>query len=618
MIPSKKTTVVAALLAAAGSLSAQTTWTGGGLDDFWSTGPNWSTGTAPGTTTDVIFGNTDKTTSATPNSVVSTSGTIRSLLFNNIGSTANDWQNVEIASGQVLSINNSTTGSALLVASGTATTTLAKITGSGTLAINGGTTANMVLTGTQGAGGNAYSSVMLDLSGLSGFTATLNNLSVGGSLAGLSTLNLASSNSITANTVTVGSTVRATGAGSGSNSVLNLGAQNAINANTLVIGAVQARTGGSVQFAAPGGSVTIRGRSGGISRADLTIGTGGDGSANLVNVVNFNGSTVDALFNNMNVGNAATGNGTTTGNFSMDAGTVDANSVLVGSRTGNGSGAATGNLNVSGGTLLARTMTIASQAATATSTANGTLNVSGSAAVQVGTSGTNANLVMGNVTGVVNLTSNAVVNVTGGSLTVFGNIAEGTNAGTGTINSTVTLNGGLLNLTGHNISVDTFNAQSGTLSNVAQFNSGANLIKTTAGTLILDGANTYTGSTLVNAGTVLLADNASLTFYIGATGVNNSFQGTGVLNLDGDFVFDLAGAASVGSWTIVDVASLTETYGSTFTVQGFTETSSGVWESGGYTFTEATGILTAVPEPSISLLAAFGLAGVCVRRRSRK
>lgn len=611
-----KTTAFAAFLAAIGTLSAQTTWNGGGPDDFWSTSSNW-TGGAPGTASDVVFGNLDKTTSATPNSNVSTSGTIRSLTFNNIGATANDWQNVEIASGQVLSINNSTTGNALLVASGTATTTLSKITGSGTLAINGGTTANMVLTGTQGAGNNAYSLVTLDLSGLSGFSATVNNLSVGGSLAGLSTLNLAASNTITANTVAVGSTVRATGAGTGSNSILNLGAQNTINANTLTIGATQARSGGTLQFSAPGGSVTIRGRAGGTTRADLTVGTGGDGSGTLTNIVNFNGSTVDALLDDMNIGNASTGNGTTTGNFSMNAGSVDANSVLVGSRTGNGSGGATGNLNISGGTLLARTMTIASQAATTVTTSSGTLNISGSGAVQVGTSGTNANLVMGNVTGVVNLTSNATVNITGGSLTVFGNIAEGTNAGTGTITSTVVLNGGLLDVTGHNISVDNFNAESGTLANVAQFNGGANLVKTTAGTLILDGTNAYTGSTLVNAGTVLLADNASLTFYIGASGVNNSIQGSGVLNLDGDFVFNLSGAASVGSWTIID-SSVIETFGSTFTVQGFTETSSGVWQSGNYTFTETTGVLSAIPEPSISLLAALGLAGLYARRRGRK
>lgn len=609
------TTAIAALFTAVGSLSAQTTWTGGGADDFWSTALNWSSGTSPVSTTDVVLGNVDKTTSATPNSNVSASGTIRSLTFNNTGSTSTDWQNVEIAAGQTLSINNSTSGAAVLIGNVSSTATLAKITGSGTLAINGGTTADFIV---KGGSAGPYGYPTLDMSGLANLNATVDIFAAGDTGVGIATLTLAQNNNITANIFSAGASNKNTSTGAGESSVLNLGAVNIVNSNTIAVGGGSSRTGGTLQFSSTNSTLTIRGRAGGTTRADFVVGQGGDGTQVTTNTANFNGSTVDALLGKLNVGNSSVGNGTTTGIFSMNAGTVDANSLLIGSRTGNGAGAATGIVNVSGGTMTTRAMTIASQAATTTTTSNGTLNVSGSASVQVGTSGTNANLVMGNVAGTVNLTSNATVNITGGSLTVFGNIAEGSNAGTGAINSLVTLNGGQLNLTGHDISVDTFNAESGILANVAQFNGGANLVKTTAGTLILDGANTYTGSTLVNAGAVQLADNASLTFFIGATGVNNSLQGTGILNLDGDFVFNLTSAASVGAWTIVDVASLTETYGSTFSVQGFTETSSGVWQSGNYTFTESTGVLSAVPEPTAAVLAALGAFGLCLRRRNRK
>ena len=46
------------------------------------------------------------------------------------------------------------------------------------------------------------------------------------------------------------------------------------------------------------------------------------------------------------------------------------------------------------------------------------------------------------------------------------------------------------------------------------------------GTLTLGGINTYTGNTTVNAGTLVLADNAQLRFAIGATsGTNNHARG---------------------------------------------------------------------------------------------
>jgi len=147
-----------------------------------------------------------------------------------------------------------------------------------------------------------------------------------------------------------------------------------------------------------------------------------------------------------------------------------------------------------------------------------------------------------------------------------------------------------------------------------QFGSGSNL------------TNTYTGNTtLTETSSLTLSDNAKLTFVIGANGVNNKIAGTGnqTLTLDGDFVFDLTGAAANCSWTIVDTASLNETFSSTFTIVGFTEVAD-VWTlvSGGttYTFTESTGVLTAVPEPSTALLSGLGIATVLfgLRRRHHK
>jgi len=128
--------------------------------------------------------------------------------------------------------------------------------------------------------------------------------------------------------------------------------------------------------------------------------------------------------------------------------------------------------------------------------------------------------------------------------------------------------------------------------------SGAGAItKASASTLTLSGTNTYTGNTTVNAGTLALASSGTLTFKIGANGVNNQLTGAGTATLDGTFALDLTSAntTSGNSWTLVNVGSLTETFGASFAVSGFTQAAD-VWTmtSGGntWTFTEATGILS--------------------------
>lgn len=124
--------------------------------------------------------------------------------------------------------------------------------------------------------------------------------------------------------------------------------------------------------------------------------------------------------------------------------------------------------------------------------------------------------------------------------------------------------------------------------------------------------NTYTGS-LVNNGRFNLADNAIMNFVIGASGVNNSVSGTGAENVfDGDFNFNLTGASSTlgDSWTIVSTAN--KTFSPTFTVVGFTETAD-VWSNGVYQFSEATGILSVVPEPAS--LSVIVLGSAMIRRR---
>ena len=171
-------------------------------------------------------------------------------------------------------------------------------------------------------------------------------------------------------------------------------------------------------------------------------------------------------------------------------------------------------------------------------------------------------------------------------------------AGLFTLNQGITTNGGgdvTIGGTGNTTVTNSTNTAHG----LYAIRGGGGLIKDGAGTLTLSGANNHIGNTTVNLGTLILADNASLRFYLGnAPGVNNSLTGTGTVTLAGDFVIDTSTADSLssGTWTLENVSTLTGAYGSTFTVIGFTDAGSNTWTKlvGGktYTFDETTGIIT--------------------------
>ena len=132
------------------------------------------------------------------------------------------------------------------------------------------------------------------------------------------------------------------------------------------------------------------------------------------------------------------------------------------------------------------------------------------------------------------------------------------------------------------------------------------LSKSGEGTMILSAVNTYRGDTTVNAGTLVLADDAQLRFVIGnASGVSNRLTGTGSVTLNGDFFIDTSAADGLtsGTWTLEDVSTLTGAYGASFSVVGFTDAGNHKWtrQNGPglvYTFDETTGVLTLAPGAS--------------------
>jgi autotransporter-associated beta strand protein len=124
-------------------------------------------------------------------------------------------------------------------------------------------------------------------------------------------------------------------------------------------------------------------------------------------------------------------------------------------------------------------------------------------------------------------------------------------------------------------------------------------LQITVGTLTLKGINTYTGDTTVAGGTLTLFADAGLTFVVSNTS-NNRIRGAGTVSLDGDFTIDTtAVSATAGAWSLVDNATLTETYGANFKLlgAGWGEVDN-VWTlvegTKTWTFTESTGVLSLI------------------------
>jgi MYXO-CTERM domain-containing protein len=144
------------------------------------------------------------------------------------------------------------------------------------------------------------------------------------------------------------------------------------------------------------------------------------------------------------------------------------------------------------------------------------------------------------------------------------------------------------------------------------------------GQIVLNKVNTYTGNTTVSNGALTLADDAGLKFVFGATGVNNKITGTGAVTLDGDFTFDLTNASTTlgSSWIVVDNATLSETFSSTFSVLGFIDAGNDLWTKSitaetQYLFSEATGTLSVTPVPEPAAMGVVAVASALLLRRRR-
>jgi autotransporter-associated beta strand protein len=127
------------------------------------------------------------------------------------------------------------------------------------------------------------------------------------------------------------------------------------------------------------------------------------------------------------------------------------------------------------------------------------------------------------------------------------------------------------------------------------------LVKSGAGTLTLAAANTYTGNTTIEQGTLELPAGSQLTFRVNDSSAN-IVSGSGTAIFDGAFSLnttDVSGTLD-GLWLLVDRDSLTgESFGSTFSIIGFNDDDNdGIWtmsdSKGAWSFNEGSGELSLI------------------------
>ncbi|MDB6119772.1 MAG: outer rane autotransporter barrel domain protein, partial [Verrucomicrobiaceae bacterium] len=497
---------------------------------------------------------------------------------NTTGSSAT----VNIATGKTLTVNGSVT-----IGSNTSTTdvTKANFTGGGNLVVNssGGT---FQVGGATGAAN--FDTTTADLSGLASINVNLgttgtfrvgsNSGNGGSTTVGQTTLTLSPNNTITAGTLSIGESASEQVA-----QTLRLGSgSNVFNVNTLNASTNTGRGQGVLNFAAGTGTLTVRAADG-TSRAAFNIinGAAGTGVA-LVGTVDLTGHSADLLLSTLTTSarSAQNGGGDATATFSFDTGNLDVLTVNASSRSGtNTLGQMTSTFNFGGGTVTIGALNLginSSAAGTATGGSTAIVNVTGGT-VNIGA------ISMANVSGATLNKAAGTLNFTGGSVTVNGDISR-TATAPGTLaneTTTLTLNGSTLDLTGHNIgvatnTVQTLNFQSGTLKNVAEINGGGAFNKTTAGTLILEGTNSYSGTTTITAGTLQVGTG-------GTTGTLGTNTGTitdnGTLSINRSNGVALANVIS-GTGAFMQMGTGTTTFSGTTanTYSGLTTVSAGVLE----------------------------------------
>ena len=599
---------------------------------------------------------------------VNTAGTLAVSGEFVVGDSSNSVGNVSLESGTMTVNNKITVGNnrgtgTLTMSGGTLTKTAGDETfvgrdnGTGTLTQSGGTiTLNQNLYVGQGTGANGT----LNLSG----SAVLNTGRdfVIGREGGTGALNM------TGGTITkTGDEKFLVGHNNGTGTVAQSGGTITAN-NELYIGNENTNARGTYTLSGTGAltvsNEVVVGRESGTGILNVnggTITTSGNGN---MYIGRRNGTGTLNQSNGVIVVNKEFGVGTRddnkigTGTYNLSGGSLTAsNNIFIGKEQGS-----SGTLNMTGGTMSTsdKLQIGHNQATGLVIQSGGTVNVQNEVYIGNENNASSVGTYTLSGTGALNVGNEVIVGRDNGTgtLNLNGGTVTATKISGGNGSATVNFNGGVLKAKRDESNLienlDTANVQSNGLKinsngfNVATSQALAGtggLEKLGAGSLTLNGAQTYTGPTLVSAGTLTLALNSSITSAVtvaggAALGGTGTIAGSLAFSSNAKFVFGLTTLLVNGSsdsvtftdFGIDDLVGLTSaTDEGTYTIIGGSATintngllnlgSASAYSLGGGKsayFSEGSLQVTVVPEPStyaLLVLAGLGLAGHVIRRR---
>ncbi|MDR2463865.1 MAG: PEP-CTERM sorting domain-containing protein [Verrucomicrobiales bacterium] len=227
--------------------------------------------------------------------------------------------------------------------------------------------------------------------------------------------------------------------------------------------------------------------------------------------------------------------------------------------------------------------------------------------------------------GGVNVLDNGKFIFNGGTLRASANMSlKHDNTGDSKVTGSMTNGRFIISGSGAKIDTNGFTVNvSGTLEHDAALGvRDGGLYKVGSGTLTLNNLNTFTGDINVHEGILDVAAAGGLTFSFADGAVTNKLYGDGLALLNGTFVIDYSLVSdAIGTWQIVDLPAGYYNYGATFKVEdylGNTWVNNGdLWEYDGYSFSELTGVVSLIPEPSVVALLVTGAALLVALRRRK-